>query len=357
MYTLFRVSRSVTRKRRPIPVLKHLLLGCVFVLSVVGCTDPSSAPDEEARDFFFYVTADPQINVPKWGLSGLEEMVGIMDEVAGKRWPFGGIVDDPRGVLIPGDLVDDTDNPKNWEVYTKYFDPEGDAKLRYPVFAGVGNHDLQEDNQPFSVVERAFIRRNKRRPGALHLDRNGYNYSWDWQNVHFVNLNLFPGNEARPVYGNPSPWNNPHESLAFLESDLARHVGDSGRPIVLMWHYGLRGWGLEKWWTNEDLANLEAALEGYNVVLILHGHEHRYERYEWAGYDVVMAPAPYSPAEEDEPEAVSTPKGFLVLRMTADSLQLAHRGAMGWKETWAKPLKAKTAPGDERTAEDSVVVR
>lgn len=135
--------------------------------------------------------------------------------------------------------------------------------------------------------------------------------------------------------------------MAFLKQDLAEQIGDSDRPVVLFWHYGLRGWGLDKWWTEEDLASLKSALAGYNVILIIHGHEHRYERYEWAGYDVVMAPAPYRPGEA--PESPSTPKGFLVLRATTDSLQLAHHGASGWRHTWTKPMRAKTSADEERT--------
>jgi hypothetical protein len=150
------------------------------------------------------------------------------------------------------------------------------------------------------------------------------------------------------VYGNPAPWNDPKNALTFLRRDLAEEVGQSDRPVILFWHYGLRVWGLEKWWTEEDLATLKSALAGYDVVLILHGQEHRCERYEWAGYDIVMGPAPYSPGEG--PDAESTPKGFLVLRATPDSLQMAHHGPRGWEDTWAKPLEAKTSPAQEITA-------
>jgi cytolysin (calcineurin-like family phosphatase) len=105
-----------------------------------------------------------------------------------------------------------------------------------------------------------------------------------------------------------------------------------------MWHYGLRGWGPDKWWTQEELDNLRQALAGYNVALILHGHEHRYERYRWEGYDVVMAPAFYTqPEERAEVEA----KGFLVFCVTEEALQMARHDANGWQETWSKPLEAK----------------
>jgi cytolysin (calcineurin-like family phosphatase) len=241
------------------------------------------------------------------------------------------------------------DHSQNWDAYKKYFDPEGNATLHFPVFAGTGNHDLSDSTaQQFSYLERAHIQQNKQRPAPLNLGPKGYHYSWDWSGIHFVCLNIFPGTEARPVYGNPAPWNDPKNALAFLKRDLAEEVGQSDRPVILSWHYGLRVWGLEKWWTEEDLATLKSALAGYDVVLILHGQEHRCERYEWAGYDIVMGPAPYSPGEG--PDAESTPKGFLVLRATPDSLQMAHHGPRGWEDTWAKPLEAKTSPAQEITA-------
>jgi len=78
----------------------------------------------------------------------------------------------------------------------------------------------------------------------------------------------------------------------------------------------------------------------------------RYERYKWAGYDVVMAPAPYRLGEG--PGSKSAPKGFLVVRVTQDSLQMAHHDATGWREVWAKPLKAKIQPTHETRAADTL---
>lgn len=329
---------------------RTLLLVIVLGILSVACGRNPSRTDDAPRDFFFFVTADPQINVPEWGLAGLDSTVGMMHEAPGTPWPFGGTVGDPRGVIVPGDLVDDVGNKENWAVYREYFDPTGEGQVTFPVYAGIGNHDLSDStSQTFSYVERDHVRRNAKRPGPVNLGPNGYHYSWEWAGIHFVCLNVFPGIEPRPVYGTPAPWNDPKNALEFLKRDLAERVGQNNRPIVLFWHYGLRGWGLEKWWTERDLTRLKSTLAGYNVVLILHGHEHRYERYEWEGYDVVMAPAPYSPGEGPGDE--SRPKGFLVLRVTEDSLQLAHHEASGWEDTWAKPLAAKTTRAEETTAD------
>jgi hypothetical protein len=94
-------------------------------------------------------------------------MVATMNRTPGREWPFGGRVDTPRGVIVPGDLVDDIDHSQNWDAYKKYFDPGGNATLHFPVFAGIGNHGLSDSTaQQFSYVERAHIRRNERRPAA-----------------------------------------------------------------------------------------------------------------------------------------------------------------------------------------------
>ncbi len=105
-----------------------------------------------------------------------------------------------------------------------------------------------------------------------------------------------------------------------------------------MWHYGLTGWGREKWWTEEDLAALEELLQPYNIVLILHGHEHAYRRYHWAGYDVCMAPSPQFDRDPKQAGSTSRPKGFLVVRLRDDQLQIAHFSQGRWQEAWSKPI-------------------
>ncbi len=199
----------------------------------------------DVGDFTFFALADPQINIPKWGTAGTRKTIRMMNDLPGSETPFGTVVEEPRGVLIAGDLVDDMGNRENWRGYKDLFDPQGEGRLRYPVYAGAGNHDLTSDTGfgEFNWLQKELIARNRRRPAELNLGPNGYHYSWNWEGMHFVNLNVFPGNDHRPVYDNHAPWNDPKESLGFLKKDLAEHVGESGRPVILMWHYGLRGWG------------------------------------------------------------------------------------------------------------------
>jgi hypothetical protein len=311
-------------------------------VSVCGGGRVQAFSDGEAKEeITFFVMADPQIHLDKWGTAGTEQTLRVANELPGKPFPFGGKVAVPKAVIVAGDLVDVVQDPRHWETYKRFFDPNGNALLRFRAFEGIGNHDLAaESAEGFSSVQKEFVARNRSRKGeeVFHYDEEYYHYSWDWGPLHLINLNLFPGNQPRPVYDNEAPWNNPRRSLDFLKADLEKQVGGSGRPVILWWHYGLRGWGLEKWWTPDDLEALKRVIEPYNVVLILHGHEHAFAHYKWENYPVFMCPSPQLDRDPKTPDVPSKPKGFLVVRLKGDQLQLAHHGPDGWKETWSRSV-------------------
>ena len=327
--------------------LVALLCGAAWL---AGCradaNDASQLRPAAARTLTFFVNADPQINIPKWGTAGTEATIDAMNALPGVPLPpdcapAGATVDEPLGVVVAGDLVDTLDNPDNWARYCAFYDPRGEARLRFPAYEGVGNHDVstRQARGEFSVVQRAVMARHRQRAGDFHYDEHGYHHSWDWGPLHLVQLNLYPGAEPRPVYDRAAPWNDPQASLAFLVDDLRERVGDSGRPVVLVWHYGLRGWGLEKWWTPADLDALKAAIAPYNVVLILHGHEHAYAHYEWEGVPVFMCPSPQFDRDPARPDTESKPKGFLVVRLVDDQLEVLHRTVDGWRERWTRRIE------------------
>ena len=253
--------------------------------------------------FFFVLVCGLLAAVPLWGAeftffscsdSHYEETaeqnadrfagVALINQLPGTSYPEelgGGTVDQPLGVLVLGDLIDDGAVPaksdKQFELGLRDFGVNGEGNLKFPVYEGFGNHDLS----PTRFVQRAIIQRNKRRPGLSAVSDNGLHYSWDWQGVHFVQLNLYPGDawQEESRYG---PVHDPEGALEFLIEDLRDQVGDSGRPVVLAHHYDPR----DDWWLDREKAAYYAAIKRYNILCLIHGHTGT-GIYQWNGIDVV----------------------------------------------------------------------
>lgn len=233
------------------------------------------------------------------------QMVQAINSLANTNWPsrftsidnsiHGTKVNGIRGILIAGDLVENSFikvSDTNLEVSSfleKYplcgsSDPN---KSAYPTYEGFGNHDFvpisgPEFNQAPNTHEispsiQMVVDRNQHRKGILSKHSHGH-YSWQWDNVHFVNLNLMVAdNHAESIdkisNGKGVRPENAFESLTFLQADLAKHVGSSGRPIVLMMHYPLTN-GSRHSATEKDAFNDFVLNNNYNVIAIIHGHSH-----------------------------------------------------------------------------------
>lgn len=186
-----------------------------------------------------------------------------------------------RGVIISGDLTQNTRRDE----FDKYKKLTG-SYAPY-VFEGLGNHDMV--NEKYCWLVRAgvcpeiienYITRNRSQRFA---NRQGIHYSWNWDDVHFVQLNLYPGNADGPTSAASNL--SPKKSLDFLIQDLAKQVGNSGRPVVLIHHYGFdntsitsgRTAGAEYGWTVSETKAYWNAIASYNVVGIITGHLHGYD--------------------------------------------------------------------------------
>ena len=159
---------------------------------------------------------------------------------------------------------------------------------RVPVYACAGNHD----GEPSGPQRQGLVTRNcqfARRGHFAAISTNGVHFALNWSGVHFLCLNLCPADttdaETPFKYGKPGPgsWNDPQGALTFLEDYLARHVGSSGEPIILMHHYGFDGFSLNDWywWTPKQRRALYELLKDYNVAAFFHGHNHHAEHYRW----------------------------------------------------------------------------
>lgn len=261
-------------------------------------------------------------------------VVGLINNIAGTPYPDslgGGIVRTPLGVIAPGDLLDKGYDPKDsahkWDEWVADFGLTGkEGHLVFPVYEGIGNHD----GGPTRSIPRAKIReRNKVRPGLASVSPNGLHYSWDWEHVHFVQVNLFPGDTPADATVGPAE-HDPEMALEFLRNDLARHVGASGKPVVILQHYGLLG-GMSDWWTTESKERYYQAIENYNVIGIFSGHSHGNEILPWKKFLNFhcgsTARAEYGNGD------------FMVVHITRSEMRVAQRKSDSWGVTKRVPIQ------------------
>lgn len=293
----------------------------------------------ETNDVTFFAFGDPQFYSHEdernlLNVRAINAAEGLL------RWtpdPFD--LDEPvshvRGVVIAGDLTQNGRDGRLFESdeYQDFIDCYGlcgNRALKYPVYEGYGNHDYYIWNDPLfrlydsHPVANAVSVRNKNRPGTLDTapGKDGH-YSWEWDNVHFVQLNLKPSDVPGAEYGShkdPVPGAaDPRRALTFLKNDLDRHVSGTSKPVVIIAHYGFHpNWDFQGWWTEAEADTFYEAIREYNVIAYLHGHNHGTETYEWRGIRVLDLGSPYY--TEYNPDGCGH---FTVIRITDDFLYAA----------------------------------
>lgn len=207
----------------------------------------------------------------------------------------GGTVSAPHGVIHAGDIVDNGD--KGAAVASKKVPIElssfladwglngGDARLRWPVREVHGNHD---GPQGAGLVIDEIKARTARRKNLVNISDNGLHYSWDWAGVHFVALGIVVGDA--PEVTRKRRY-QPQGSLPFLRQDLAEHIGDSGRPVVLVHHVDVARYStavpdekaIHQEWDYGDAQAYHATLKPYRVAAALCGHTHARNLFRWNG--------------------------------------------------------------------------
>ena len=270
----------------------NLLTVAITPLLLVGSIE---AEDRVA----FLVGGDPQYLAEKsasptrldpFSEQAAVRMVQLLKQFPGRDIPqqFGGgnVSSEIRGLIVTGDLIDSADKNGGpypamqrfeWERFISDFGvgPD-DGRIPFPAYELHGNHDGPQGDT-FVIDE--IIQRNKQRMG-IHNEGNGLHYSWDWGPLHLVNLGIFVG---RGEKRRDDHHYSPRASFGFLMSDLTKHVGNSGRPVILSFH--LHPNCPEYDWPKEDLAELWKITQAYNVIALFHGHTHGSppKRLRWDG--------------------------------------------------------------------------
>ena len=191
-----------------------------------------------------------------------------------------------RGVLVAGDL---TQHTTKWEILQLYNallpDDEAESELGAilnhskkldRLYEGLGNHDMEKgtccsgtgsgddcvcESELLDIINRGE-RQDQIRSQAPH-------YSWEWDGIRFVQLNLEPVDEPETVWNGAG--RDPQDALQFLKAEL----NDAGpdKNVIVVHHYGLDRFS-SKWWSDENKQAYEEAIRDYRVVAIVTGHLH-----------------------------------------------------------------------------------
>jgi cytolysin (calcineurin-like family phosphatase) len=150
-----------------------------------------------------------------------------------------------------------------------------------------------------------------------------------------VQLNFYPGDMRSKIGSMDGPAHEPQMSLEFLKEDLAKNVGKSGRPVIIMQHLGFDegfslGWN---WWNKQEVDLYYEVIRDYNVVGILYGHTHGASTYKWRGFDIYNCASGQRDPEVGE---------CMVFHATPTELVVIQRFKDKWGEAWRKPIKGMT---------------
>ncbi len=264
-------------------------------IAVAAASGAARAADRPTITFF--VASDSH-----FGATGMEDqnraLVAQMNAMPGTEYPpeLGGRVDAPRGVLFTGDTTD-TGDLDQFALFEQIYGLTGrDGLLRFPVYESIGNHDV---NATSPIKDKAQAR------------HGGTDYGFAWDDVQFLCLDMYPDAKTR----------------AWLAGQLERVGRD--RPVVLYFHYSLEG-PYSDFWDQADKDAFAQTIEGYDVLAIFHGHEHRVGHYDWHGIPVFR---PGSPRH--------TSHFFLVVRLGARSMDVAawDFDNRRWSQSWSVPVR------------------
>ncbi|CAH2404076.1 metallophosphoesterase [Mesorhizobium ventifaucium] len=287
--------------------------------------------------------------------AALLRSVAALNAIGEKHWPAeingiatglrsaGSRIGTPLGLVVGGDMTDDgggqviqpSEGTQLLQFSQRYQQGVGPDRVHVPVYVGLGNHDLDQNGPPNHVdwyrrEMRDYVEVNHRagvffKPPVpvTSYDVDTDCYSWDWGGLHLVQTHRFAGDTGHGAVS----------SLAWLKQDLATYAAD-GRPVILFQHYGWdvfsierwdaakgtfddEGTGAPHWWSEADREALLAAVKGYNVIGIFHGHQHETAMiYRGDGLDLFKPKAAYM-------------GGFALARVSGDSMDVALGEAVG----------------------------
>ncbi len=262
-----------------------------------------SAPGNPNQDFTFYVTSDLHFFRQTYVVTDQIKHVANLNSFAVglHTWPrAGGLpigpMQVPRAVIIAGDITTGgwRDNLGSFRLVWEHDTLDNNQSINYPVFFGLGNHDFSQVDSTNDADRMDNYIRNRMCKVNLDVNSNGnggpdngggsLNYSWDYQGVHFIQLNTWAGDQQS---GGSHPTSS--NGIGWLARDLNVNVGHTGRPVVLIQHYpmssisgitgncsgtNIPGKTDNCWWTSDNYTAFWNTIRDYNVIAMFAGHTH-----------------------------------------------------------------------------------
>lgn len=271
--------------------MNRRIWGCAVLLATVG------GNQAHAVDFTFAVWSDTHFGANDGG-GYRDNSAEDIASLAGKPYPsqIGGTVGQIRFVLVTGDITENT-------AFAQYQDNDGmtdddfisciNRWFTMPIYEITGNHDSY--NEPGATQIRAAI-----------TGRHGNtSYSFDHQGVHFIGLDGWTSGDT--------PFHS--SALPFLEQHMTGVPAQ--QPVVIFCHYTPRDPPHAQW---DRFFN---AVQGHNIILMCHGHEHYPRVGRWRGYDYLVT---------SDCKVVHGNQAFSVVRIR--DTQLTGIGYDWYNNTW-----------------------
>jgi len=247
------------------------------------------------------------------------------------------------GVILNGDLTDHG-HAQEWGFFTNDWGLAGEQRCKFPVYEGMGNHDPRGGE----IVASNIVKRNTSRRGVMNISTNGLHYSWEWSGIHFIQANMVAEDDSQP---------RARGSLTFIQDDLKKHVGDSGKPVIVNFHISPV---IERDWPTERQKPLLETLSGYNILGVFCGHSHGYfyqkdgKRAPDPDYECRKFPRSTldlyddGSMRDDGARPKWKPSGrFFVVHITDTNMVVIMNTPQGWGVPHAKPISTKqTVPAN-----------
>lgn len=263
------------------------LFGYIFLATSVACSALKEKPME--RDVTFIIAGDLHFDL----LPETDQYYHVlaMNKLPGKftfpQEAAFGIADEKvmkvDGVAIAGDIFDKAIPEAHALYYERYEKGEGEKSLHYPVYPGFGNHDMDPTSSDSlkNLADRSFnlhyldsaLQAKLKKKEILNLHPSSRSYSWNVEDVHFVQAQRFSGDTA---YG--------ESNFDWLADDLKLYAS-AGNPVVYIQHYGVDEWAI-KWWPQAARNRLFDLLDSYNIAAFFVGHTHSSTLQHYRGYPI-----------------------------------------------------------------------